>query len=124
MHGLDCFSKESTTATGIDAVQEMKAFWLPSKTPEARQSMEKPDLETICPATGRKLALKSLISVKFNRLPPGEEGYAIDPVTKDVFSNASRLVVLKPTGECLMKRRGLHQSSMSRDSVLCFLTSR
>lgn len=80
-------------------MQEMKAFWLPSKTPEARRNLEKPDLDTICPATGKKLALKSLISVRFTRLSNEDEGFAMDPVTKDVFSNSSRLVVLKPTGK-------------------------
>ncbi len=79
-------------------LQEMKAFWLPSKTPEARQALEKPSSDTLCPATGKKLKLKDLITVNFTRVPEGEEGYAMDPVTKDTLSNANKLAVLKPTG--------------------------
>lgn len=85
----------------LDLMQEMKAFWLPSKTPEAQQKAEKPDMDTICPATGKKLRLKDIITVNFTRVPEGEEGFAMDPVTKDTFSNAHKLAVLKPTGEIL-----------------------
>ena len=82
-------------------MQEMKAFWLPSKTPEARAALEKPSLDTICPATGKKLRLKDLITVNFTRLPEGEGGFAMDPVTKDTLSNANKLAVIKPTGQSL-----------------------
>ena len=81
-----------------NAVQEMKAFWLPSKTPEARAALAKPSLDTICPATGKKLRLKDLITVNFARVPEGEEGYAMDPVTKDTLSNANKLAVIRTTG--------------------------
>lgn len=80
-------------------MQEMKAFWLPSKTPEARAALDKPSLDTICPATGKKLKLKDLITVNFTRVPEGEEGFAMDPVTKDTLSNANKLAVIKPTGK-------------------------
>ena len=82
----------------INSLQEMKAFWLPSKTPEARQLVEKPEMDTICPATGKKLKLRDLTTVNFTRVPEGEDGFAMDPITKDTFSNANRLAVLKPTG--------------------------
>jgi len=77
----------------------MKAFWLPSKTPEANHLVEKPDMNTYCPASGKRLRLKDLIPVRFTRVPDDEDGYAMDPVTKDTFSNANKLVVLKPTGD-------------------------
>lgn len=76
----------------------MKAFWLPSKTPEATKAAERPQMDTSCPATGKKVKLKDLIHVNFTLVPEGEDGYAMDPVTKDTFTNASRLALLKPTG--------------------------
>ncbi len=76
----------------------MKAFWLPSKAPEANNIVAKPDMNTCCPASGKKLRLKDLIPVRFTCVPESEDGYAMDPVTKDTFSNANRVVVLKPTG--------------------------
>jgi hypothetical protein len=42
--------------------------------------------------------LQDLISVRFTPVPDGGPNEHMDPVTKDVFTNASRLVVLKPTG--------------------------
>jgi hypothetical protein len=42
--------------------------------------------------------LQDLISVRFMPVPDGGPNEHMDPVTKDVFTNASRLVVLKPTG--------------------------
>ena len=79
-------------------LQEMKAFWVPQKSTEARINLEKPDSNTFCPASGKKLKLKDLIPVKFTAVPEGESGTHMDPVTKDNFTNASSLVVLKPTG--------------------------
>lgn len=76
----------------------MKAFWVPSQGKEARQVLAKPDEHTYCPASGKKLRLKDLIPVRFSRVPEEDSGVFMDPVTKDTFTNASSLVVLKPTG--------------------------
>ena len=81
------------------SVQEMKAFWVPSMGKEARQILDKPDEHTYCPASGKKLRLKDLISVRFTRVPEEDSGVYMDPVTKDTFTNASSMVVLKPTGK-------------------------
>ncbi len=77
----------------------MKAFWVPSQGKEARQILAKPDEHTYCPASGKKLRLKDLIPVRFTRVPEEDSGVFMDPVTKDTFTNASSLVVLKPTGK-------------------------
>lgn len=79
---------------------EMRAFWLPSQTPEAAKSMEeKPDSTTRCPASGKKLKLRDLIDVKFTRLPGGGPHEYMDPLTRDPFTNASRLIVIRTTGD-------------------------
>lgn len=81
--------------------QEMKAFWIPSKTPESKALVEQPDLQTRCPASGRPLRFKDLIAVHFTKPLLDEQGdktYAVDPVSKDGLTNAQKLVVLKPTG--------------------------
>lgn len=90
----------------------MKAFWVPSKAPDARQVLAKPDASTYCPASGKKLRLKDLISVKFARTPEEDSGVYMDPVTQDTFTNASCLVVLKPTGVLAIAARYLpHECS-------------
>lgn len=74
---------------------------MPSKTPEAAHLLDKPDMTTYCPASGKKLRLKDLIPVRFTRCAEDEEGFARDPVTKDTFTNAGRLVVIRSTGTVL-----------------------
>ena len=82
----------------VACVQEMKAFWLPSQTADHRNKLEKPDLDTVCPASGKKLRLKDLIPVRFTPVPEGSSGRHMDPITHDTFSNSMQLVVLRPTG--------------------------
>ena len=78
----------------------MKAFWVPSKTPEAKALVEQPDMQTRCPASGKPLRFKDLIPVHFTKplLDEGDTTYAVDPVSKDGLTNSQRIVVLKPTG--------------------------
>lgn len=144
----------------------MRAFWLPSKAPSSKVVLDKPDMATLCPASGEKLKLKvgwegqglgrwprgagrlllgrasaraqgawdgwfvveragaraavlphgravmgpapphillrlqDLVAVRFLPVPDGAPHEYMDPVTKDAFTNASRLIVIKPTGAC------------------------
>lgn len=84
-------------------MKEMRAFWLPSQTSDAAATVEKPDGATRCPASGKKLKLKDLISVKFTPMPDGGPDEFMDPVTRDPLTNASRLVLLKPTGDVVLE---------------------
>ena len=76
----------------------MKAFWLPSQAPDSKTRLDKPELDTVCPASGKKLRLKDLTPVRFTPVPEGASGRHMDPVTHDTFSNSTQLVVLRPTG--------------------------
>jgi nitric oxide synthase-interacting protein len=81
----------------------MQAFWMPSQTPGAKTKVDKPDKHTYCPASGKKLRLKDLVAVHFTPVPEGEGGLYMDPVTRETFTNSSRLVALKPTGTVMMR---------------------
>lgn len=85
-----------------ERVKEMKAFWIPSQSRNAAILLEKPSTDLVCPASGKKLRLKDLITMKFTEVP-GEEHLYMDPITKDVFTNASKLVLLKATGDVILK---------------------
>ncbi len=91
----------------------MKAFWLPSKTPEAAALLGKPNQATHCPASGRPLRLKELVPVRFTRVPEGEPGFARDPVTRDTLANSDHLVVLRPTGVCMLPPRAAWLASLT-----------
>lgn len=86
-----------------DRAKELKAFWMPSLTPEAEQKPDKPDTDTRCPQSGKKLRMKELVAVRFTPVPEGEPGKHMDPITKETFTNTSRLVVLAPTGDVMLK---------------------
>jgi hypothetical protein len=49
---------------GVRLLQGVNAYWVASATPESRQLLDKPDVNTYCPATGKKLRLKDLVPVK------------------------------------------------------------
>ena len=93
-------------------LQQMRAFWVPSQTPEARAAAEKPDSNTYCPASGKRLRLKDLSPVRFTRVPEGDTGLYMDPITKDTFTNADTLVLLKPTGESALQLNLVHCTEM------------
>jgi nitric oxide synthase-interacting protein len=86
---------------------------VPSQAPTSKDLLAKPDTTTFCPASGKKLRLKDCVAVRFTRAPEGEaqagasssgqagsssSGLYMDPVTMDTFTNASKLVVIAPTG--------------------------
>ena len=48
----------------VRLLQGVNAYWVASATPESRQLLDKPDVNTYCPATGKKLRLKDLVPVK------------------------------------------------------------
>ena len=106
----------------------------------------KPETETLCPASGKRLRLKELTPVRFTPVPEklkaslGRKatGNAVplymDPISREIFTNSSRLVVLKPTGTVMTKqsyekcvkpegfhegryKEGFHESTHSHD---CF----
>ena len=65
--------------------------------------LDKPDDATFCPASGKKLRLKDLVAVRLTPTPGGGPTDFMDPITRDPLTNASRLVLLKPTGDVVLK---------------------
>ena len=49
-------------------LQGVNAFWVTSLAPESKLILDKPDMNTYCPATGKKLRLKDLIPVKLTKV--------------------------------------------------------
>ncbi|KAG1658385.1 hypothetical protein FOA52_010063 [Chlamydomonas sp. UWO 241] len=87
-------------------LKQSKAFWMPVATPCADAAPQRPDTDTLCPASGKKLRMKDLIAVNFTPVPDGDgDGDAeyMDPITKDTINNFSKLVVIKTTGDVMLK---------------------
>lgn len=95
-------------------MKENKAFWACKRTSEAIPApsayQARPIDHTTCPMTGKKLRIKDLIPVTFTKtarelgiLPSGKPGVKyIDAITKDLLTNRSRLVCLRPTGDVML----------------------
>lgn len=61
----------------------LQAFWMPSCGPKGLAVVAPPpDLDTHCPASGKKLRMKDLVQMRFTKVRDGEEGKYMDPVTK------------------------------------------
>uniref|UniRef100_A0A0D9VSL1 PsbP C-terminal domain-containing protein n=1 Tax=Leersia perrieri TaxID=77586 RepID=A0A0D9VSL1_9ORYZ len=64
-NGFHGANSVKVTSFEEEALRNMKAFWLPSATPEASAKVEAPSTDTICPEGQEKLKLKSLFPISF-----------------------------------------------------------
>jgi len=107
-------SQSSSTADNHDSVSNMKngkdkilpSFWIPSKTPEAKEAaLQKPDKIIYSPISGNPLKAKDLIPVKFTRIqdPDDKRSLIIKqarymcPITHDVLGNNIPCAVIRTT---------------------------
>ena len=108
-----------TTAFEEEAVRTMRAYWLPSQTPEAKMTVDPPPSDTLCPEGSEKLRLKDLFPVTFTEVPSdgkpagrrisgatsapvsGGKGRFMCPACTDTLTNASKLAAIVPCGHVL-----------------------
>ncbi|KAL8235192.1 hypothetical protein R6Q59_021292 [Mikania micrantha] len=64
-NGFHGANSVKTTSYEEEALRTMKAFWLPSATPEAPVKVNAPTTSTTCPEGKEKLKMKSLFSIHF-----------------------------------------------------------
>jgi nitric oxide synthase-interacting protein len=99
-----------TTSYEAEALRTMKAFWLPSATPEASVKVDAPSTDTVCPEDNEKLKLKMLFSVKFTEdTSEQKKGSSYDksyicPSCKVTLTNTSSLVVVSSCGHVFCKK--------------------
>ncbi|KAJ8664594.1 hypothetical protein QAD02_006256 [Eretmocerus hayati] len=101
-------SSVSNMSNGKD--KHLPSFWIPSKTPEARETiLEKPDKNIYCPMSGRILKLKDLLPIKFTEVndPDDKKSLIVKtarymcPITRDVLSNSTPCAVIRTTGDVI-----------------------
>lgn len=97
-------SSVSNMVDGKD--KELPSFWIPSKTPQAKQALiEKPDKNIYCPVSGKILKIKDLLPIKFTEVndPDDKQSLIVKqarymcPITHDVLSNSTPCAVIKTT---------------------------
>ncbi|XP_049813239.1 nitric oxide synthase-interacting protein homolog [Schistocerca serialis cubense] len=88
--------------------KHLPSFWIPSKTPEAKETtLKKPDKTIYCPISGKPLRVKDLINVKFKEVndPDDKKPLVVKKsrymcaVTHDVLSNSVPCAVIRTTGD-------------------------
>ncbi|XP_060811195.1 nitric oxide synthase-interacting protein homolog [Bombus pascuorum] len=108
-------SSVSNMSNGKDKM--LPSFWIPSKTPEAKETiLQKPDKTIYCPLSGKPLKIKDLIPVKFTEVkdPDDKKSLIVKqarymcPITHDILSNSVPCAVIRTTGdvvtmECIEK---------------------
>lgn len=95
-----------------EALRNMKAFWLPSATPEAPVKVEAPSTGTVCPEGNEKLKLKSLFPIHLTeegngngKEPRGALGASyICPSCKVTLTNTLSLVAISTCGHVFCKK--------------------
>eukprot|EP01018_Ginkgo_biloba_P025412 Gb_12113 [translate_table: standard] len=92
-----------------EALRTMKAFWLPSATPEAPVRVEAPSIDTICPEGKEKIRLKSLFPVNFIEEPHCDKSEVLGtsyicPSCKVTLTNTLTLMAISTCGHVYCKK--------------------
>lgn len=108
-NGFQGANSVKATSFEEEALRTMKAFWLPSATPDAPAKAEAPSTSTTCPEGKEKLKLKSLFPVSFTEENANSKSKTIDkkhicPSCKVTLTNAMSLVVLNSCGHVFCKK--------------------
>ncbi|XP_072764458.1 nitric oxide synthase-interacting protein homolog [Anoplolepis gracilipes] len=105
-----------SSATDVPSVSNMKngkdkvlpSFWIPSKTPEAKEiSLQKPDKTIYCPLSGNPLKVKDLLSIKFTQVQDPDDKRSLIvkqarymcPITHDILGNNVPCAAIRTTGD-------------------------
>lgn len=101
-----------STSFEEEALRTMKAYWLPSATPEAPERAEAPEKDTICPEGREKVRLKELFPLHFTELPyrekkaieVGGEDRFICPSCSETLTNTTKLSALASCGHVFCRK--------------------
>lgn len=109
-NGFHGANSVKVTSYEEEALRTMKAFWLPSATPEAPAKVEAPSSITTCPEGKEKLKLKSLFPIKFieddsddSKSSSLDKSY-LCPSCKVTLTNTLSLVALSSCGHVFCKK--------------------
>lgn len=110
-NGFHGANSVKVTSFEEEALRTMKAFWLPSATPEAAAKVDAPSTSTTCPEGNEKLKLKSLFPIYFTEENNHKESKStafdkkhICPSCQVTMTNAMSLVALSTCGHVFCKK--------------------
>lgn len=109
-NGFHGANSVKVTSYEEEALRTMKAFWLPSATPEASAKVEAPSTNTVCPEGKEKLKLKSLFPIIFTEDNSSKKKSTsldksfICPSCKVTLTNTLSLVAISSCGHVFCKK--------------------
>lgn len=109
-NGFHGANSVKVTSYEEEALRTMKAFWLPSATPEASVKVEAPSTSTVCPEGMEKLKLKALFPITFTEDNNDKKKSSfldksfICPSCKVTLTNTLSLVALTSCGHVYCKK--------------------
>ncbi|KAF5728977.1 nitric oxide synthase-interacting protein [Tripterygium wilfordii] len=124
-NGFHGANSVKVTSYEEEALKTMKAFWLPSATPEAPAKVDAPDTSTICPEGNEKLKLKTLFPIHFiedtseKKKSKSLDNTYICPSCKTTMTNAMSLVALSSCGHIFCKKCADKFVAVDKVCVLC-----
>ncbi|KAG0479217.1 hypothetical protein HPP92_010075 [Vanilla planifolia] len=128
MNDKNCFhGANSVKATSYEeeALRTMKAFWLPSATPEAPVKVDAPSTDTICPEGKEKLKLKALFPVYLtkdkceSRKSNALDTHFICPCCKVTLTNTLSLVAVSTCGHVFCKKCAVRFIAKDKFCLVC-----
>ncbi|THG14932.1 E3 ubiquitin-protein ligase CSU1-like [Camellia sinensis] len=124
-NGFHGANSVKATSYEEEALRTMKAFWLPSATPEAPAKVEAPSTGTTCPEGKEKLKLKTLFPIYFTEDSYDDEksNYLektyICPSCKVTLTNTLSLVALSSCGHVFCKKCGDKFMAVDKVCLVC-----
>ncbi|XP_031480806.1 E3 ubiquitin-protein ligase CSU1 [Nymphaea colorata] len=108
-NGFHGANSVKVTSYEEEALRTMKAFWLPSATPEAPVKYEAPSTDTVCPEGREKLKLKSLFPLCFTEEGSDDKASPLNrnfmcPSCKITLTNTVTLVAVSTCGHVYCKK--------------------
>ncbi|KAJ6805474.1 nitric oxide synthase-interacting protein [Iris pallida] len=110
-NGFQGANSVKVTSYEEEALRTMKAFWLPSATPESSIKVEAPSTSTVCPEGKEKLKFKNLFPIYFTedssdheKSKSSLESNYICPSCKVTLTNTLSLVVISSCGHVFCKK--------------------
>ncbi|KAK4564057.1 hypothetical protein RGQ29_006232 [Quercus rubra] len=109
-NGFHGANSVKVTSYEEESLRTMKAFWLPSATPEAPVKVEAPSASTVCPEGNEKLKMKTLFPIYLTEdTSEQKKSKALDktyicPSCKVTFINTLSLVALSSCGHVFCKK--------------------
>ncbi|KAF9609273.1 hypothetical protein IFM89_014467 [Coptis chinensis] len=124
-NGFHGANSVKVTSYEAEALRNMKAFWLPSATPEAPVKVQAPSTSTICPEGKEKLKLKTLFPIylteenKEQKKSNSINTNFICPSCKVTLTNTLTLVALSTCGHVFCKKCADRFMAVDKVCLVC-----